>query len=192
LLLTDPQRLQSLAARFGGIQLVFAGKAHPRDQEGKNAIRQIIQAAPSLGADIRMIYLENYDWDMARLVVAGVDVWLNTPLPPLEASGTSGMKAALNGVPSLSVLDGWWLEGCIEGVTGWAVGENCDSSLNPPDRTRCDAASLYDKLESSILPSFYHQRDRFIGMMRHAIALNASYFNTHRMIREYALKAYLE
>jgi starch phosphorylase len=116
---------------------------------------------------------------LARLLVAGVDVWLNTPQPPLEASGTSGMKAALNGVPSLSVLDGWWIEGCIEDVTGWAVGDHSD------------AASLYDKLERIVLPRF-HQRDEFVRIMRQAIALNASHFNTQRMVQEYVVKAYFE
>ena len=120
-----------------------------------------------------------------------MDVWLNTPQPPLEASGTSGMKAALNGVPSLSVLDGWWIEGCIEDVTGWAIGDH-DANLSPADRTQRDAASLYDKLERVVLPRFYQQRDQFIRTMRQAIALNASHFNTHRMVQEYVVKAYFQ
>jgi starch phosphorylase len=122
------------------------------------------------------------------LLTSGVDLWLNTPHPPMEASGTSGMKAALNGVPSLSILDGWWVEGCIEGVTGWAIGEDS----NPPadDRSAADAASIYDKLEHAIIPIFHQQHDRFTEIMCHAIALNGSFFNSHRMVEEYALKAY--
>lgn len=123
--------------------------------------------------------------ELAQRLVAGVDVWLNTPEPPMEASGTSGMKAALNGVPSLSVLDGWWIEGCIEGVTGWAVG----TPDQPDDRSQ-DARSLYTKLEGRIVPMFYGDRNRFIEIMRHAIALNGSFFNTQRMLQQYVVKAY--
>jgi starch phosphorylase len=126
--------------------------------------------------------------ELSRLMTAGVDLWLNTPQPPLEASGTSGMKAALNGVPSLSVPDGWWIEGHIEDVTGWAIG---DINQPPPaDRTASDAASMYDKLERVIVPLFYRNRSRFIDVMRYAIALNGSFFNTQRMLEEYVLKAY--
>jgi starch phosphorylase len=119
------------------------------------------------------------------MITAGVDLWLNTPQPPLEASGTSGMKAALNGVPSLSVLDGWWIEGHIEGVTGWSIGRNGETD----DRSQ-DARSLYDKLERIILPMFYNDRDRFVGVMLRCISLNGSFFNAHRMVQEYVLKAY--
>ncbi len=155
-------------------------------------IQRIFQAREALKNDIRICYLPNYDMDLARRLVAGVDVWLNTPEPPMEASGTSGMKAALNGVPSLSVLDGWWIEGCIEGVTGWALGERCDITTNPGDRATCDAASLYDKLEQIVIPLFYRDRERFLDVMRHAIALNGSFFNTQRMIQQYVLRAYFE
>ena len=189
LLLTDPARLKSLAARFGKIQLAFAGKAHPCDEPGKHLIQQIVLARDALQPEVNLLFLENYGWELARLLVAGVDVWLNTPQPPLEASGTSGMKAALNGVPSLSMLDGWWIEGCIEDVTGWAVGDH-DSTIHATDRTQRDAASLYDKLEHAILPRFHEQRDQFVRVMRQAIALNASHFNTQRMVQEYVLKAY--
>jgi starch phosphorylase len=178
LLLSDTARLKSIAARVGRLQIVYAGKAHPRDDPGKQIIQQIIQAKDSLLPEVRLVYLENYDWELARLLIPGVDVWLNTPQPPLEASGTSGMKAALNGVPSLSVLDGWWIEGCIEEVTGWAIGEHAD------------AASLYEKLEHVVVPRFYQERDQFVRTMRQAIALNASHFNTQRMVQEYVLKAY--
>src|SRR6185436_17017013 len=117
------------------------------------------------------------------------DLWLNNPQPPLEASGTSGMKAALNGVPSLSTIDGWWVEGLLEGVTGWAIGTD-NGHANAPDRSAEDAASLYDKLERVILPLYYKNRTGFIEIMRHAIALNGSFFNTQRMVQEYVLKGY--
>lgn len=189
LLFADTARLKSLAARFGRMQVLFAGKAHPHDEPGKHLIQQIVRARDSLHPEVNVLYLENYDWDLARLLVAGVDVWLNTPQPPLEASGTSGMKAALNGVPSLSVLDGWWMEGCIEDVTGWAIGDH-DATTHPIDRTQRDAASLYEKLERVVLPRFQQQRDQFVRIMRQAIALNASHFNTQRMVQEYVVKAY--
>lgn len=190
LLLSDPARLKNLAARSGSIQIVYAGKAHPRDEQGKQLIQQIIRAETDLRPKIKLVYLENYNWELARLLVAGVDVWLNTPQPPLEASGTSGMKATLNGVPNFSVLDGWWLEGCIENVTGWAIGETTPVEANPEERDRRDAESLYQKLEQVILPAFYQQREDWLRIMRHAIALNASHFNTQRMVQEYVMKAY--
>lgn len=189
LLFADTTRLKSLAAHFGRVQVLFAGKAHPHDEPGKHLIQQIVRSRDSLRPEVNVVYLENYDWDLARHLVAGVDVWLNTPQPPLEASGTSGMKAALNGVPSLSVLDGWWMEGCIEDVTGWAIGDH-DATTHPTDRTQRDAASLYEKLERVILPRFHEQRDQFARIMRQAIALNASHFNTQRMVQEYVVKAY--
>jgi starch phosphorylase len=192
LLFRDLDRLRGIAAKAGRLQIIYAGKAHPRDQEGKQLIQRIFQARDALKADIHICYLANYDMDLARRLVAGVDVWLNTPEPPMEASGTSGMKAALNGVPSLSVLDGWWIEGCIEGVTGWALGERCDLTANPGDRAGCDAASLYDKLERVVIPLFYRDRERFLDVMRHAIALNGSFFNTQRMVLQYVLNAYFE
>jgi starch phosphorylase len=192
LLFRDLDRLRAISAKAGRLQIIYGGKAHPQDVAGKQVIQRIIQAGDALKHDIRVCYLPNYDMDLARRLVAGVDVWLNTPEPPMEASGTSGMKAALNGVPSLSTLDGWWIEGCIEGVTGWALGDRCDITTNPGDRAGCDAASLYDKLEQVIVPLFYGNRDRFLDVMRHAIALNGSFFNTQRMVLQYVLKAYFE
>jgi len=189
LLFADVERLKRIAAKAGRIQVVYAGKAHPNDAEGREIIHRIFAFGRSVGREIPMAFLEHYDMEIARFMAAGVDVWLNTPQPPMEASGTSGMKAALNGVPSLSVLDGWWIEGCIEGVTGWAIdGIRIDESGSRAD----DAASLYDKLERIILPLYYEEPDRYLDVMRHCIALNGSFFNTHRMIEQYVLKAYFE
>jgi starch phosphorylase len=186
LLLADPERLRHIAAQAKGLQVVYAGKAHPQDQPGKDLIQRIFGAKEQLKPEIKIVYLQNYDLELGRLITAGVDVWLNTPHPPLEASGTSGMKAAINGVPSLSVLDGWWIEGCIEGVTGWAImGDERQES----ERSTV-VASLYDQLEQVIVPLFDQGRERFLEVMRHAIALNGSFFNTHRMILQYVLKAY--
>jgi starch phosphorylase len=191
LLFQDTDRLRRLSEQIGPLQLIYAGKAHPRDHEGKALIKRIIDMEAVLAPAIRLVYLPNYDIDLARKLTAGVDIWLNTPQPPLEASGTSGMKAALNGVPSLSVLDGWWIEGHIEGVTGWAIGENGRKGETSYDRSQ-DAASLYDKLERVILPAFYHDRLEFANVMRHAIALNGSFFNTQRMMQQYVLNAYFK
>lgn len=186
LLLRDPERLKQICSRAGRLQMVYAGKAHPRDEEGKKLIERIFQIKASLRGVVKISYLSNYEMSLALRIVAGVDLWLNTPEPPLEASGTSGMKAALNGVPSLSVLDGWWIEGHIEGLTGWSIGgpgeTRRDSSM--------DAAALYEKLESAVLPTFYREPNRFIDMMRHAVALNGSFFHTQRMLQEYLSKAY--
>jgi glycogen phosphorylase len=190
MLLTDLNRLRAIAKRVGPIQIIFGGKAHPNDTGGKEIIQRILRARDELTSTIPVVYLENYNVDVAQLVTAGVDVWINTPLPPMEASGTSGMKAALNGVPSLSVLDGWWLEGCIEGVTGWAVGDDQVGMAPEPERNTHDAAMLYDKLEHAVAPLFYRDPTRFIEVMRYAIALNGSFFNTQRMVQQYVLKAY--
>ncbi|MGE5170820.1 MAG: alpha-glucan family phosphorylase [Rudaea sp.] len=190
LLFFDPERLKAIAQRVGTLQLVFAGKAHPQDDPGKAMIRRVFAARGALAPAIRLVYLEDYDMRLARLLTAGSDLWLNTPQPPLEASGTSGMKAALNGVPSLSILDGWWTEGCIEGVTGWAIGTNV--VLETDDDRAADARSLYDKLEHAVLPLYYWNRAGYVDVMRHAIALNGSFFNTERMLDQYVRKAYFE
>ena len=189
LLLYDLERLKSIARQAGAFQVVFAGKAHPGDAVGRETIRKIFRAIEALKGQVRIAYLTNYDWELARLMTAGVDVWLNTPLPPLEASGTSGMKAAVNGVPSLSILDGWWIEGCIEGTTGWAIGE-ASRTTDPAQITPYDAASLYEKIEHVVIPLYYNERDRFLDVMRHAIALNGAYFTTQRMLLQYVLSAY--
>jgi starch phosphorylase len=190
LVFNDLARLQAIHGRAGNFQLIFGGKAHPKDDLGKALIRRIFEIKAALGNKIRLVYIEEYDMRVARLLTAGADLWLNTPQPPLEASGTSGMKAAINGVPSLSILDGWWVEGCIEGVTGWAIG--ADEGVEADDDRSADAASLYGKLEHVILPMFYADRDRYIDIMRHAIAINGSFFNTERMLDQYVRKAYFE
>jgi starch phosphorylase len=190
LLFQDVERLKGVVAKAGVFQVIYAGKAHPQDQGGKEVIQRIFRLKEALKNDIKIAYLENYDLEVGAMITAGADVWLNTPQPPLEASGTSGMKAALNGVPSLSILDGWWIEGCIEGVTGWSIGENGRGAEQFGDRSK-DASSLYDKLEQVVVPLFYHDRARFIDVMRHSIALNGSFFNTQRMVQQYVLKAYL-
>jgi starch phosphorylase len=182
----DVERLRRLSRDAGRVQLVFAGKAHPQDAGGKELIQHIFRLAKLVQPEVRVVYLPNYEMSLGQLITAGVDVWLNTPEPPLEASGTSGMKAALNGVPSLSVLDGWWIEGCIEGRTGWAIGEEGQ----PTDRDS-SAQALYEKLEQTVIPTFYGDRPRWLDIMRHAIALNGSFFNTQRMILQYAQKAYM-
>jgi starch phosphorylase len=184
LLFTDLARLRRIA-RDLPFQVVLAGKAHPRDQEGKALIQALHRHSRALSGDVPVVYLPNYDMAMALRMTAGVDVWINTPQRPLEASGTSGMKAAFNGVPSLSVLDGWWIEGCIEGVTGWAIG---DASPAPAVG---DADSLYQKLGEVVLPLYHRARDRWIGLMQATIAKNASVFNSHRMMRRYTTDAYI-
>ena len=191
LLFHDLEHLRSLARLDGGIQIVLAGKAHPGDVVGRDTIRSVFRAIEALKGQVRIAYLTDYNWELGRLMTAGVDVWLNTPLPPKEASGTSGMKAAVNGVPSLSILDGWWIEGCFEGITGWAIG----GAARTPDlsqTTTLDAASLYEKMEQVVIPLYYHDRDRFIDIMRHAIAINGAFFNGQRMLLQYVLNAYFE
>ena len=190
LLFSDIERLRRLAREVGPIQLIYAGKAHPRDTRGKDLIRRIFQAGQALNPDIKMAYLANYDAWLGRLLTGGVDIWLNTPQPPNEASGTSGMKAAMNGVPSFSTLDGWWLEGCIENFTGWSIGSPV---VHGTERHDCDADAdcLYAKLEKVIVPMYYQNREGFLRAMYGAIAINGSFFNTQRMVQQYAVKAYL-
>jgi glycogen phosphorylase len=183
LLFTDIERLTALA-RQHPFQLVFAGKAHPRDEPGKRLIEQLNQHIRQLSNIIPMAFLPDYDVAIAATLVAGADIWLNTPLPPLEASGTSGMKAAFNGVLNLSVLDGWWVEACIEGVTGWAIGVDNGSDGNHAD-------ALYRKLAEVVLPLYYGDRKHWIWMMKQSISKIGAYFNSQRMMRRYATEAYL-
>ncbi len=184
LLFSDLERLREIA-RHHPFQVVLAGKAHPRDEGGRQLIERLHRHIRELVGEITVAYLPGYDLDTALALVSGVDVWLNTPLRPLEASGTSGMKAAFNGVPSLSVLDGWWIEGCIEGVTGWAVGNSNESD------NEGDARSLHEKLEQVVLPLYYGDRRGWVAVMKGAITKNASYFNSHRMMRRYGVEAYI-
>jgi len=186
LIFTDLTRLRHIANTVGPIQLVYAGKAHPRDGEGKAMIRRVFEAAEKLRGAVEVVYLENYDMEIASFLIAGVDLWLNTPQKPQEASGTSGMKAALNGVPSLSVLDGWWIEGHVEGVTGWSIGESWEGE---GDILR-ESASLYDKLERLILPMYYGSPSAYAQVMRSSISLNGSFFNARRMVLQYRENAY--
>jgi starch phosphorylase len=188
LVFTDTRRLKQIAHDAGRIQFIFAGKAHPQDSDGHKMIKKILATAKSLDGEIEVVYLENYDMKLARLLVSGVDVWLNTPRRPQEASGTSGMKAAVNGIPSLSVLDGWWIEGCIEGMTGWAIGASDKENVTDAE---C-AESLYDKLEQVVIPTFYNDREKWIDIMQLCIAINGSFFNTHRMVQQYVMSAYIQ
>lgn len=185
LLFTDMDELLQINARHP-FQLVMAGKSHPSDGAGKALIRRIHDHIGELKHHIRIAFLPNYNMDLAKTLVSGADVWLNTPEPPLEASGTSGMKAALNGVLNLSVLDGWWVEAAIEGVTGWSIGQD-----GGPGQARATAQDLYRKLETIVLPLYYNDRARWIWMMKQSISKIACYFNTQRMMRRYAAEAYL-
>jgi starch phosphorylase len=189
LLLRDLDRLKRIVSTAGALQIVYAGKAHPQDLPGKSLIKKVFEAREKLGKQIRIVYLPNYDIDVAKILIPGVDVWLNTPQLPHEASGTSGMKAALNGVPSLSVLDGWWIEGCVENLTGWAIEGKARKGAK--DTSAQDAEALYDKLQNVVLPMFYGDPDQYVNIMLAALALNGSFFNTQRMVQEYLLKAYL-
>lgn len=188
LLFHDITKLKELVSKAGPIQVIFAGKAHPQDQPGKDVIKYIFQIKEELKQSIKIVYLENYDIEMAKKMTSGVDIWLNTPQTPMEASGTSGMKAALNGIPMLSIPDGWWIEGCIEEITGWTFGK---TPINGTTTDASDASDLYDKLENVVIPTFY-DRDQFINVMRHCISLNGSFFNTQRMVQQYVTKAYFK
>jgi starch phosphorylase len=186
LLLTDVDRLNGIAERAGPLQVIYAGKAHPRDEPGKEVIRRIHEAAREFSDRVRLVYLENYDVELAKYLCSGVDLWLNTPRRPQEASGTSGMKAACNGVPSLSVLDGWWVEGHVEGVTGWSLLDGPEAPANEA----AEVDGMYDKLEKLILPLYYSLPRAWAKVMRSAIALNASFFNTQRVVSQYVRNAY--
>ena len=184
LMFSDVAHLKAIAEQRP-FQIIISGKAHPHDDNGKQLIEQLNHHIRDLAGAIPMAYLPNYDMDTALSLVSGVDIWLNTPLRPHEASGTSGMKAAFNGVPHLSVMDGWWIEGCIEGITGWAIGDDGESANGD------DALKLYKKLEETVLPLYYQDRSGWIAVMKGAISKNASFFNSHRMMRRYATEAYI-
>jgi starch phosphorylase len=183
LLFTDPERLVEIANQAGGLQIIYAGKAHPQDEPGKALIQKVVEDAQKFSNTLlKIVYLENYAWDLGAMLTAGVDVWVNTPKRPYEASGTSGMKAALNGVPSLSILDGWWIEGCIEGVTGWAIEDGANDQE--------EAASLYNKLEKAVVPLYLDAEEKWARLMRTTLAFNGSYFNTNRMVKQYTRNSY--
>jgi len=183
LLLTDPERLKKIAAKAGGLQILYAGKAHPQDEPGKALIQQVVAEAGRLSNEnLRIVYLENYAWHLGARLTAGVDVWVNNPRRPYEASGTSGMKAAMNGVPSLSILDGWWIEGCIEGVTGWAIEDGANDEA--------EAQSLYAKLENAVVPLYRDEPSKWARLMLTTLAFNGSYFNTNRMVKQYVRNSY--
>ena len=189
LLFRDLPRLERIGA--GKIQLVYAGKAHPQDEPGKQLIQNIFRYKGLLRDKIKIVYLKNYNMATALKIVSGVDIWLNTPLRPLEASGTSGMKATHNGVMNFSVLDGWWIEGHIEGFTGWSIGPPPHELAPGADADARDSEDLYHKLEHTIIPIYYDDRHTWIRMMQNAIGKNAYYFNTHRMMRRYVTEAYI-
>ncbi len=189
LLFNDIDRLEKIAA--GKVQIIYSGKAHPKDSKGKETIERIFSYIQRLKGKINIVFIKDYNMEIALRIVSGVDVWLNTPLRPLEASGTSGMKAAHNGVVNFSVLDGWWIEGHIEGFTGWSIGP-APTEVGPDNNiNEIDAEDLYNKLESAIIPTYYMNRKTWIRMMQNAIGKNAYYFNSHRMMRRYVTEAYI-
>ena len=185
-MLSNLDRLRRIVRQVGPLQIIYAGKSHPRDEGGKALIRRVFEAIAAVRDAVPIVYLEDYDMVLGHHLCAGVDLWVNTPQKPQEASGTSGMKAALNGVPSLSVLDGWWIEGHLEGVTGWSIGESWQLASD----SAAEAASLYEKLEYLILPAFYRRPVAFAEIMRSAIAINGPFFNAQRMVSQYVKNAY--
>ncbi|MGH8979593.1 MAG: alpha-glucan family phosphorylase, partial [Acidimicrobiales bacterium] len=187
LVLSDLDRLVAIA-ESGPVQIVFAGKAHPKDGEAKDIIKKVAALVGDHPNGLRVAFLEDYGMALGRLVCSGSDVWLNNPVPPNEASGTSGMKAALNGVPSLSTLDGWWAEGGIDGVTGWTIG--AEHGTDAASGT-AGAVQLYSALEGLVVPTYYKDHDALVTMGRHAIALNGSFFSAHRMVDEYRRRMYV-
>jgi starch phosphorylase len=188
LLISDPERLSNIAECVGPIQIIYSGKAHPKDFAGKEIIKRIFSIKKKINGKIKIVFIHNYDITIGKMLTSGVDLWVNTPKRPLEASGTSGMKAAHNGVPQFSTLDGWWIEGRIENITGWSIGSR--KSNEQPSDDDIDRKDLYDKLENVIMPKYYHDRDNWIRTMRSCIAINASFFNTNRMMQQYVLNAY--
>lgn len=193
LMLDQWDRIRELSEKTP-VQFIFAGKAHPHDMRGKEIIESILSASDALKGQVEIAFIEAYEIEISKLLVSGADIWLNNPRPPLEASGTSGMKAAVNGVPSLSTMDGWWHEGWVEGVTGWAIGESDDDLTYAEDNEAMDTThrdSALAKLGDVIAPLYYQDKPGWASVMRHCITLNGSHFTTERMVREYALRAYL-
>ncbi len=192
LIFRDTDRLLRLAETYGNIQIVFAGKSHPNDQWGKQLIQEVINKSNNLDGKINHVFLPRYSAAMAKKLLAGADIWLNTPLRPLEASGTSGMKACHNGTINMSTFDGWWIEGIeMNPKAGFVVGPRQNQITTNPDRARDDwedALGLYSSLEEA-LDKFYNDRNGWIFMMKESASL-AGHFNTHRMVREYAEKVW--
>jgi len=193
MILSDSERLQRIAAEKGEVQVIMAGKAHPRDDVGKGMLADTIRRADLLNRGsqkVKVAVLENYDIEMAKLLVAGSDVWLNNPRRPLEACGTSGMKAAMNGGLNFSVHDGWWLEGGIEGVNGWGIGPRPEwKDLSAPVDGE-DADDMYRKLADEIIPTYYSDRARWWNMSKTSIATVGPLFNSYRMAEDYVTKVY--
>ncbi len=185
---SDLNRLQYIARKFHGLQLIFAGKAYPDTESMEAIISKIYLLGKYIEGDLKVVYLPNYDMDIGKLMVGGSDIWLNNPIKPLEASGTSGMKAAANGVPNFSILDGWWPEGWVEQETGWSIGTDVGQASNH----EIELNDLYYKLENEILPTFYFNTQKWLELQKQAIAIDGSYFHTHRMLGEYLQKAYLK
>lgn len=188
LIFMNIERLKQIADKIGPMQIIFAGEAAPDDLKGKENLRYVFEVQKALeNSKIKIIFIEGYNISIAKKLISGVDLWLNTPQIPLEASGTSGMKAALNGIPSLSSLDGWWLEGHVENITGWSIGKR--GEITTSDYNESD--ELYDKLEKNILPIYLNDKERWKEIMASTIMINGSMFNTHRMVKEYILHSYL-
>ena len=188
LLISNPDKLREISRKVGPLQIIYSGKAHPNDENGKKSIKKIFEIMKSNDDSVKITFIHNYNMTIGKIMTAGVDLWLNTPRRPMEASGTSGMKAALNGVPQFGTLDGWWIEGCIENITGWSIGPEKTEADKSDDEI--DKNDLYNKLETWIMPKFYNDRDNWIRTMRSCIAINASFFNTNRMVQQYVLNAY--
>lgn len=187
LIFQDKKRLEDIAGKFGGIQLIFSGKAHPADTLGQEFIREISELAKTTAESLKVVYIPDYGMELSKHLVGGVDVWLNNPIVPMEASGTSGMKASLNGIPNISTLDGWWLEGWVENVTGWAIGAGCEGEICEPK----EVEDLYGILENTVLPTYHGDSQAWANIQKHCIAENGSFFTTHRMLQEYLVKGYL-
>jgi starch phosphorylase len=195
LILSQPERLLKIINQpERPVQIIFAGKAHPSDEPGKRLIQEVYRVVKKSEFAGRLVFLEDYDLNVARYMVQGVDVWLNTPRRPNEASGTSGQKAAINGVLNFSVLDGWWREG-YSGTNGWAIGED-KTYDDPQEQDRLDAENLYDVLEHQIIP-LYHERSpeniplEWLGWVRESIRTLAPAFSMRRMVKEYMDEMYL-
>jgi starch phosphorylase len=195
LILSDVERLLGIINRPNmPVQIIFAGKAHPADEPGKQLIQQVYRQVKRAETAGRLVFLEDYDMNLARYLVQGVDVWLNTPRRPMEASGTSGMKAAVNGALNFSVLDGWWRE-VYNGENGWAIGEDNENDSSPAQDEK-DAGDLYNILENEIIPLFYDRDSKetphtWIARMKDSLKTIIPQFSTRRMVKEYVERFYV-